>query len=55
MVQNGLCHGTFNLGDIMKRTRATDFMKPRVGFVFLVTDNGMMLLLSIYVIISPAI
>ena len=54
MVQNGLCHGTFNLKDIMKRTRAADFMKPRVGFVFLVIDNGMMILLSIYVMISPA-
>ena len=39
----------------MKRKRAANFMKPRVGFVFFIIDNGIILLLSIYVMISPAI
>ena len=37
----------------MKRKRAANFMKPRVGFF--ITDNGVILLLSIYVMISPAV
>lgn len=32
-------------------TRAVDFMKPRVDSIFFVTDNRLMLLLSIYLII----
>ena len=39
----------------MKRKRAANFMKPPVGLVFFVIDNGIILLLSIYVMINPAI
>ena len=41
--------------NIMKVTRTVVFMKPRVGFIFFVTNNNLIFFLPIYIIVSLAI
>ena len=41
--------------NIMKVTRTVVFMKPRVGFIFFVTNNNLTFFLPIYIIVSLAI